>query len=128
VPAGSNLSAIAAHLFPSEEFRGPMMVDRDTLPMEAAGYQCYFRGGSPRIVRVWVFAIEDDQWLAVPIHFRDTKGCVRTSCDRDSASFGWSVTKSLHKRRFETKSAEITATDGTFPADGEIIIGPIEIR
>jgi hypothetical protein len=129
VPAGASLEAVCNALFPGEEFRGPIMVAASSIPRETAGFECYLHNaGSWRIARVWVFAIEDDQWLTVAIQFRDANGRSHTYCNQNTASFGLSVTNSLHKRRSNTKSAQVMAVDGTFPADGQIRTGPIKIR
>jgi hypothetical protein len=128
-PAGTDLSDMAARLFPSEEFRGPLMVDAHSLPRETDGFECELHNaGNWRIARVWVFAIEDDQYLAVPIQFRDSAGRVHTACPESRGSMGWSVTRSFAKRRSHKVSATVRTTEGTFLDEGEVRIGSMKIR
>ena len=125
VPAGASLEAICGALFPGEEFRGPIMVDASSIPRETAGFECYLQNaGSWRIARVWVFAIEDDQWLAVPIQFRDTQGRVHTTCPASDGSMGWALTRAITKRRSHSVTANLRATDGTYPEEGSFRVGP----
>lgn len=129
VPAGRDLAEIAARLFPGEEFRGPFMVEAHSMPRHTAGFECHLRRGEIwRVVRVWIFQIEDAHWLAVPIEFRDGKGRVHTNCTASEASMGWAMARSLVKRRTHMVRATVAATDGDFPGDEEVRVGPIEIR
>lgn len=129
VNAGSELSNVATKLFPAEEFRGPFMVEAHSMPRHTAGYECYLRRGQAwRVVRVWIFQIEDAHWLAVPIEFRDSNGRVHTNCTESEGSMGWSLMRSLLKRRTHTVRATVVATDGDFPAEDAYRVGPIEIR
>jgi len=64
----------------------------------------------------------------VPIEFHDSKGRVHTNCTESEGSMGWSLMRSLSKRRTHTVRATVAVTDGDFPGDGEIRVGPIEIR
>jgi hypothetical protein len=113
VPAGTGIEAIAGELFPGEQFRGPRSTNTDSLPSDGAGTECYLRGTEQqRVVRVWVFELDEYSWLAVALEFRDTQGRVHTKVRTSGVSTNTSFIK---KHDFHWKTAKVLMTDGEFP-------------
>jgi hypothetical protein len=128
VPADTNFEEIARALVRDEQFRGPLMVNTEGLPFAPGGYECYLRGDNWRVARVWVFEIEDGNWLAVPVEFRDAKGRVHTDVSDETISFGVGTSMTLQKNSHDEKSVTVFTVDGTFPRVGEMVIHPTKIR
>jgi hypothetical protein len=112
VPAGTGIEGIADELFAGEQFRGPWKTDTDALPLNAEGTQCFLRGKEPRVVRVWVFALDELSWLAMAVEFRDAQGRVHTKVRSSGIATNTSIMK---KYDFHSKSAQVLMTDGDFP-------------
>jgi hypothetical protein len=112
VPAGSSITEIVSLLFPREEFCGPWTTRSDAAVMNPEGVQCYLRGREQRVVRIWVFELDDYDWLAVPMQFRDSKGRVHTEIETTGVFTNSSRMKKYNIRHM---SAEVLMVDGTFP-------------
>jgi hypothetical protein len=119
VNANTELHEIAARIFPGEEFRGQFGHSPQSLPMIPDGVQCHLRSGETwRVVRIFVFPIEDEQWLALPISFRDEQGRVHTAGSGARTDIGWVLERNLVKRPTHEKVAVVTTVDDEPPGEG----------
>jgi hypothetical protein len=113
VPAGTGIEAIAGELFPAEQFRGPWNTNAESLPSDGGGIECYLRGlEHQRVVRIWVFELDEHSWLAVALEFRDAQGRVHTKVGTAGVSTNTSFIK---KHDFHWKTAKVRMTEGEFP-------------
>ncbi len=120
VDAGTELHDIAARIYPSEEFRGQFGHSPESLPMIPDGVQCHLRSGeSWRVVRIFVFPLDDERWLVVPLSFRDTGGRVHTAGSGARTDVGWSLMRNMTKQPYHAKLATISTVDDEPPGEGE---------
>ncbi|MCA8935064.1 MAG: hypothetical protein KDB68_02555 [Planctomycetes bacterium] len=128
VPSGSDSAVIAERLHPGCQFQGPVMMSADDLWNNTGGTQLFMRdaGGSPIIRRVWVFALDEDTWLAVPLEFRDGKRVLSDSSSSE-VSIEWDLKWPPSKQRTETRIAVVEPRDGDPPAEDEFYIGAIAL-
>jgi hypothetical protein len=71
-----------------------------------------------RVVRIFIFPIEDERWVVVPLQFRDEHGRVHTASSGARTNVGWSLMRNLEKKPSHEKIASIHTVDDEPPGEG----------